>query len=86
MRAGIREPYDERIEPVDTVLDDPALETLVEGNQGVVTVVVTVTVSRVAATGTIVRVCVVAPSGAGSVAIDWPNATPSAKTAANVPR
>ena len=34
-----------------------------EINQGVVTVVVTVTVWRVAATGTIVRVSVVAPSG-----------------------
>ncbi len=34
-----------------------------EIDQGVVTVVVTVTVWRVAATGTIVRVCVVAPSG-----------------------
>jgi hypothetical protein len=43
------------------MLDDPSLEALVELTQGVVTV--TVTVWRVAATGTIVRVSVVAPSG-----------------------
>ena len=63
MRSRIREADEEWIEPVDAMLDDPPLETLIEVGQGVVTVVVTVTVSRVAATGTIVRVCVVAPSG-----------------------
>ena len=61
MRACVREADEERIEPVDAMLDDPPLETLVELTQGVVTV--TVTVSRVAATGTIVRVSVVTPSG-----------------------
>ena len=76
MRARVREADEERIEPVDAVLDDPALEALVERDQGDVTVVVTVTISLVAATGTIVRVSVVAPSGAGSVAIAWPSATP----------
>ena len=45
----------------NAMLDDPPLETLVELTHGVVTV--TVTVWRVAATGTIVRVSVVAPSG-----------------------
>ena len=61
MRACVREADEERIERVDAMLDDPLLETLVELTQGVVTV--TVTVWRVAATGTIVRVWVVTPSG-----------------------
>jgi hypothetical protein len=61
--ACVREPDEERIEPVDAMLDDPPLEPLVDGDQGVVTVVVTVTVWRVAATGTIVLVSVDAPSG-----------------------
>jgi hypothetical protein len=60
VRACVREADEERIEPVDAMLDDPLLETLVELTQGVVTV--TVTVWRVAATGTIVRVWVVTPS------------------------
>ena len=63
MRACVREADEERIERVDAMLDDPLLETLVELTQGVVTVTVTVTVWRVAATGTIVRVWVVTPSG-----------------------
>ena len=64
MRPRVREADEERIEPVDAMLDDPPLDALVQRvDQGVVTVVVTVTVWRVAATGTIVRVCVVAPSG-----------------------
>ena len=61
MGACVREADEDRIEPADTMLDDPSLETLVELTQGVVTV--TVTVWRVAATGTIVRVSVVTPSG-----------------------
>jgi hypothetical protein len=63
VRSRIAEADEEWIEPVDAMLDDPPLETLIEVGQGVVTVVVTVIVSRVAATGTIVRVSVVAPSG-----------------------
>jgi hypothetical protein len=69
MCAGVGDADEQWIEPVDAVLDDPALETLIERGQGAVVVVVTVTVSLVAATGTIVLVSVVAPCGAGSVAI-----------------
>ena len=55
--ARVREADEDWIEPVDAMLDDPPLEAFVQLDQGDVTVVVTVTVSRVAATGTIVRVC-----------------------------
>jgi len=61
--SRVRDADEDWIEPVDAMLDDPSLEAFVQLDQGDVTVVVTVTVSRVAATGTTVRVWVVAPSG-----------------------
>jgi hypothetical protein len=61
--SRVRDADQDWIQPVDAMLDDPPLDAFVQLDQGDVTVVVTVTVSRVAATGTTVRVWVVAPSG-----------------------
>ena len=80
--ARVGQPHEHGIEPTDAMLDDPPFETVIEVDQGpVVTVVVTVTVSRVAAIGTTVRTRVCAAPGLTSELVAWPRATPSAKTA-----
>jgi hypothetical protein len=82
--ARVGEPYEHGVEPADAMLDDPPLEAVIEVDQGrVVTVVVTVTVSRVAAIGTTVRTRVCAAPGFTSELVAWPRATPSANTTPN---
>jgi hypothetical protein len=81
VRARVGETHEDRVEQPDPVAGDPGLESAVDSGQGPPgTVVVTVTVIRVAGSGSTVRILVTAGPEAGDDFVAWPRATPSAKT------